>query len=82
MSAGRTGMAALMALPGVHRHVTSVAERTAEIARQIAPVQTGHYRESVHVVTTPTGAAVVADVEYATAVEADHGTLSHALHQT
>lgn len=45
------------------------AEAVAEIAKSIAPVLTGAYRDSIHVETDGEGSKVVADTEYAVYVE-------------
>lgn len=54
------------------------AERVAEAARASAPVDTGAYRDSIHVEDATTDRAVgraVADVSYALALEARTRTL-------
>lgn len=76
------GMAALLSDPGVGRDLQARAEAVAEAARASAPVETGGYRDSIHVEAAHTDrvvARVVADVPYATQVEASHGTLTAAL---
>jgi len=58
------------------------AERVADAARAIAPVETGAYRDSIRVEEDFTDRVVyrvVADVPYALKVEADHGTLTQAM---
>jgi hypothetical protein len=66
--------------------VSDLLERRADAilsrARAAAPVRSGDYRNSLHVETAHTDRMVkrvVADVDYAWAVEATHGTLSRAL---
>lgn len=77
-----SGMRALLSDPGVAADLASRAESVAEAARASAPVETGAYRDSIHVEADHTDrvvARVVADVPYATRVEAGHGTLTSAL---
>ncbi|WP_169515674.1 HK97 gp10 family phage protein [Glaciibacter superstes] len=63
--------------------VKAKAEQVAAAARASAPVDTGDYRDSIHVevVHTPfrVVAKVVADSDHAMLVESKHGTLSRAL---
>lgn len=47
----------------------AIAEETAEIAKSLAPVKTGALRDSIHVETKRGQSEVIADVEYAAAVE-------------
>jgi hypothetical protein len=49
--------------------MTDPANAVAEVARSIAPVDTGRYAASIHVETDGEGAKVVADVPYAIFVE-------------
>lgn len=60
-----------------------VAERKAAVARSIARVDTGAYRDSIHVEEAPTNnrarSVVVADVPYALVLEAKDNTLGKAL---
>jgi hypothetical protein len=62
--------------------LTAKAEPVLAAAQSSAPVASGAYLESLHIEQATTDRAVVrvvADVPYATAVEADHGTLARAL---
>lgn len=67
---------------GVSDLLDTRASRILAQAQASAPVKSGDYRRSLHVETVHTDRMVkrvVADVEYARAVEADTGTLSRAL---
>ena len=77
-----------IANPGLPEHlprptdVNPEAEKRAETARANAPVASGAYRDSIHVETDHTDRMVkrvVADVDYALVVEAEHGTLARSL---
>lgn len=45
------------------------AQRSADEARRLAPVDSGKYRDSIHVEETEDGARVVADADHAVHVE-------------
>lgn len=56
----------------VDHAIKEIAEKAAERARQLAPVETGAYRDSIRVEDTPEGARLVAGggaVDYAGFVE-------------
>lgn len=76
------GMRALLHSAGVRADLHARAERVAAAARGVAPVDTGAYRDSIHVTNDTTDRAVArvnASVDYALAVEADTRTLGRAL---
>ncbi len=53
-----------------HRvRMREAAERGADASRAAAPVRTGHYRDSIRVEPTPTGARVVSDDPAANVIE-------------
>lgn len=67
------GMRELLNAPALERHLLDRAERAAAAARASAPVESGEYRDSIHAETVHTDRVVgrvVADVDYAVAVEA------------
>ncbi|MFD8472045.1 HK97 gp10 family phage protein [Streptomyces globisporus] len=55
--------------PAVRKAVVDRAEQGQDFARSIAPVDTGRYRDSLHVVEDSDGAEIVADVDYADDLE-------------
>lgn len=55
--------------PAAQAIALEVAERAADRAREIVPVQTGRLRDSIQVESSAKGAVVYSDVEYASAVE-------------
>lgn len=75
----------------VKRAVKEQADRGAAIAKAIAPVLTGAFRDSIHVEEQAEGYAIVADskddqgnpdaayIEFGTSVDPAHHTLSDAL---
>jgi hypothetical protein len=66
--------------PRVQRHVHDRMERALDEARAIAPVDTGAYRDNLHLEDGEDGkVSLVSDKDYALAVEADTGTLSRSL---
>jgi hypothetical protein len=76
------GMRALLRSPGVRADLQRRAESVASAARAAAPVQSGAYRNSIHVQSDTTDRAVarvVATVPYAVEVEFDTRTLGRAL---
>ena len=77
-----SGARALLRSAPVRAALQPHAERVAAAARSTAPVDTGAYRDSIHVETATTDRAVarvVAAVPYARIVEARDGTLARAL---
>lgn len=77
-----SGMRAFLRSAAVGSALRPPAERIASAARASAPVETGAYRDSIHVESATTDrvvARVVADVPYARVVEARTGTLARAL---
>lgn len=76
------GMGELLRSGGVAAEMHRRAESVASAARSNAPVESGDYQASIHVedaVTDRAVSRVVADIEYAAAVEAQHGTLARSL---
>lgn len=77
------GMRALLHDPGVRAELVKRGERVLAAAQASAPVETGAYKASLHLVVDdhPSRVAVHvgASVDYGMDVEADHGTLSRAL---
>lgn len=76
------GVESLLGAPGVRAACREQAEAAAARARSTAPVATGAYRDSIHVVSDTTDRAVervVADVPHAMLVEANTGNLARAL---
>ncbi|WP_424570788.1 hypothetical protein [Streptomyces sp. CH-036] len=55
--------------PAVRKAVIDRAEQGRDFARSIAPVDTGRYRDSIHVMEDANGADLVADVDYADDLE-------------
>lgn len=77
-----SGVESLLGAPGVRAACREQAEAVAERARATAPVDTGEYRASIHVVSDTTDRAVervVADAPHAMIVEANTGNLARAL---
>ncbi|MDQ1174171.1 hypothetical protein QE430_002478 [Microbacterium testaceum] len=68
---------------GVRDLVTDAAGEVRDIARADAPVDSGEYRDSIHVEVEQTRdgvvAIVIADVRHAMIVESREGTLARAL---
>lgn len=67
---------------GVEAVLEDEARKRLERAKATAPVDSGAYRDSIHIETDHTDRMVkrvVADVDYAMAVEADTGNLARAL---
>lgn len=68
---------------GVRDLVTDAAGEVRDIARADAPVDSGEYRDSIHVEVEQTRdgvvATVIADVRHAMIVESREGTLARAL---
>lgn len=76
---------------GVKDALREKAEQGAKVARSIAPVLTGAFRDSIHVEQQSEGYAIVADsvdeqgnpdaafIEFGTSATPAHGTLLHAL---
>ncbi len=76
---------------GVHNAVKEKADQGAAVAKAIAPVYTGAFRDSIHVVENGTGYAIVADstdeqgnpdaayIEFGTSDTPAHHTLTDAL---
>ncbi len=76
---------------GVHDATKEKAERAESVAKALAPVLTGAFRDSIHVVENGTGYSVVADstdeqgnpdaayIEFGTSDTPAHHTLSDAL---
>ena len=77
------GMRALLHDPGIRADLVARGERVLAAAESSAPVESGAYRSSLHLVVDdhPSRVAVHvgASVDYGMEVEADHGTLSRAL---
>lgn len=67
---------------GVERVLDGLAHECEQRAKASAPVDSGAYRDSIHIETVHTDRMVkrvVADVPYAMAVEADTGNLARSL---
>jgi hypothetical protein len=67
---------------GVEAVLEDEAQKRLERAKATAPVDSGAYRDSIHVETVHTDRMVkrvVADVDYAMVVEADTGNLARSL---
>ncbi|MGW3154007.1 HK97-gp10 family putative phage morphogenesis protein [Streptomyces sp. NPDC001089] len=64
-----TALRALARDETVQQAVRDTAERGREFARQIAPVETGRYRDSIEVREDDDGAEIVSTVDYAEYVE-------------
>lgn len=76
------GMDDLLHDDGVRDFLAGRAERVADQARRTAPVETGEYRESIHVETDVTDrvvARVVSDDDKSHWIESWTGNLSRAL---
>lgn len=76
------GMADLLKSAGVRTTLTSHANSVLSAAQASAPVASGDYRASLHLVQATTDRAVVrvaSDVDYAMVVEANTGNLARAL---
>lgn len=76
------GMAALLKSSGVRAFVTSRAQAVESAAKSSAPVDTGAYRDSIHIEQDTTDRAVVrvvAGTDHAFVVEANYGVLARAL---
>jgi hypothetical protein len=76
------GMKDILNSGAVRDMLTAKAESVLGAAKATAPIASGAYLESLHIEQVTTDRAVVrvvADVPYATAVEADEGTLARAL---
>lgn len=76
------GMRSLAKSSGVRDLLTDKAENVLRTAQSIAPVDTGDYADSLHLVQATTDRAVVrvvSDLSYAYVVEANTGTLARAL---
>lgn len=77
------GVKDLLRDPGVVAHMEERMGRALSTAQADAPVDTGAYRDSLHLETvanpTRTVVRLVADVDYSLAVEAKTGTLTRAL---
>lgn len=76
------GMAALLKSGEVRAFVTTRAERVLAAAKASAPVDTGAYRDGLHLEEATTDRAVarvVGGSDHDLIVEADHGTLARAL---
>lgn len=77
------GMNALLHDAGVRADLVARGERVLSAAESAAPVESGAYKASLHLVVDehPSRVAVHigASVAYGMEVEADHGTLSRAL---
>lgn len=68
---------------GAQGATNAAAEQRAAVARSIAPVRTGHYRESIEVKPAPTQTAaeshVVAEASYSIYVEAQDNVLGRSI---
>lgn len=76
------GMRALLRDPGVRAELTRRAERVLAAAKESAPVDTGEYRDSLHVIEDTTDRAAVrvgSDAPHGLLVEAKTGNLARAL---
>ena len=76
------GAQALLNSGSVRAKLTELAGGVLSAARSSAPVATGAYRNSLHIEQDSTdrvAVRVVADVDHAWIVEADHGVLARAL---
>lgn len=76
------GVRDLLLSAGVRSAVRSEAEKAASRARASAPVDTGEYRDSIHVESDTTDRAVervVADAPHALVVEAKTGNLARSI---
>src|SRR5450756_1060915 len=78
----RAGMKALLNDPGVRADLTRRMAPVLAAAQSGAPVVSGDYKASIHLVQASTGRAVVrvvSDSPYAMSVEASTGNLARAL---
>ena len=76
------GMRALIHGDGVRADLTARAERVLAAARSVAPVETGRYHDSLHIVQRTTDRAAVAvgsDAPHAMRVETRSGVLARSL---
>lgn len=76
------GMAALLKSSGVRSFVTSRADAVLAAAQSSAPVDTGEYRDSLHIEQATTDRAVVrvvAGTDHGIVIEARDGILARAL---
>lgn len=76
------GIQALLESSSVRADLTDRAERVLSAAKSSAPVASGAYRDSLHIVQDTTDRAVVrvaSDAPHAFVVEANTGTLARAL---
>ena len=77
------GIADLLQSAGVREELRTRAERVLSAARSAAPIDSGDYRESLHIVeethTDRDVVKVVAEIRYGAAVEAATGNLARAL---
>lgn len=76
------GIAEVLKSAGVRDELTRRMERVLDQAKATAPVDTGAYRDSLHIEQVTHDRAVVrvvSDTDHSLEVEADHGTLSRAL---
>lgn len=76
------GMKQMLNESWVRATVRERAERVAATARATAPVESGRYKNGIHVIDVTTDRAVsrvVADVEHGAVVEANTGNLARAL---
>lgn len=76
------GMGALLKSDAVRDGLTARAEQALAAAQASAPVESGAYRDSLHLEQDTTDRAVVrvvSDVDYAMVVEANTGNLARAL---
>lgn len=76
------GIRALLNSSGVRADLTRRAERVLEAARASAPVDTGEYRDNLHILEDSTDRAVVrvgSTVPHGLVVEAKTGNLARAL---
>ena len=67
---------------GVEELLEREAQASLQRAQESAPVVSGDYRDSLHIETLHTDRLVkrvVADVDYALEVEANHGTLARSI---
>lgn len=72
----RAGVRGMLNGPDIRRELAVRAERVQRMAQQIAPVDTGRYRASIHVRMTTRGGVPVAQIVAATpyAVYLEFGT--------
>lgn len=78
----RAGMRELLHSDGVRRDLTRRMGSVESVAKASAPVDSGAYRDSIHVEQVTTDRVVVrvvADADHALVVEAKTGNLSRAL---